>query len=103
MSPSLIGIGVIALVVIVLLCMAIYVVPQQQAYIIERFGKFRSVRFAGIHLLIPFVDRIAMKTNMRVSQLNVKLETKTLDNVFVTDRGEHAVPRESGQRGEGLL
>lgn len=33
---------------------------------------------------IPFVDRIAMKTNMRVSQLNVKLETKTLDNVFVT-------------------
>ena len=84
MSPSLIGIGVIALVVIVLLCMAIYVVPQQQAYIIERFGKFRSVRFAGIHLLIPFVDRIAMKTNMRVSQLNVKLETKTLDNVFVT-------------------
>ena len=82
MSPSLIGIGVIALVVIVLLCMAIYVVPQQQAYIIERFGKFRSVRFAGIHLLIPFVDRIAM--NMRVSQLNVKLETKTLDNVFVT-------------------
>lgn len=84
MSPSLIGIGVVALVVIVLLCMAIYVVPQQQAYIIERFGKFRSVRFAGIHLLIPFVDRIAMKTNMRVSQLNVKLETKTLDNVFVT-------------------
>ena len=84
MSPSLIGIGVIALAVIVLLCMAIYVVPQQQAYIIERFGKFRSVRFAGIHLLIPFVDRIAMKTNMRVSQLNVKLETKTLDNVFVT-------------------
>ena len=35
MSPSLIGIGVIALVVIVLLCMAIYVVPQQQAYIID--------------------------------------------------------------------
>lgn len=47
MSPSLIGIGVIALVVIVLLCMAIYVCQQQQAYIIERFGKFRSVRFAA--------------------------------------------------------
>ena len=39
---------------------------------------------ALIHIRIPFVDRIAMKTNMRVNQLNVQLETKTLDNVFVT-------------------
>ena len=77
---------VIALIVIVvlLLCSALYVVPQQQAYIIERFGKFHKVQYAGLRMKIPFVDRIAMKTNMRVSQLNVKLETKTLDNVFVT-------------------
>lgn len=81
---SFISLIVLLVIVIVLVCMAIYVVPQQQAYVIERFGKFRAVRFAGIHLLVPFVDRIAMKTNMRVSQLNVKLETKTLDNVFVT-------------------
>ena len=45
---------------------------------------FNKVQFAGIHIRIPFVDRIAMKTNMRVNQLNVQLETKTLDNVFVT-------------------
>ncbi|KAB8301954.1 SPFH domain-containing protein [Bifidobacterium apri] len=77
---------VIALIVIVLLllCSALYVVPQQQAYIIERFGKFHKVQYAGLRAKIPFVDRIAQKTNMRVSQLNVKLETKTLDNVFVT-------------------
>lgn len=77
---------VIALIVIVvlLLCSALYVVPQQQAYIIERFGKFHKVQYAGLRMKIPFVDRIAQKTNMRVSQLNVKLETKTLDNVFVT-------------------
>ena len=76
----------IALIVIVvlLLCSALYVVPQQQAYIIERFGKFHKVQYAGLRMKIPFVDRIAQKTNMRVSQLNVKLETKTLDNVFVT-------------------
>lgn len=42
------------------------------------------MRFAGIHLRIPLVDRIAMKTNMRVAELKVELETKTLDNVFVT-------------------
>lgn len=75
---------VVLIIAIVLLCIGLYVVPQQQAYIIERFGKFHGVRFAGIHAKLPFIDQISMKTNMRVSQLNVKLETKTLDNVFVT-------------------
>ena len=75
---------ILLVVLIVLLGAALFVVPQQQAYIIERFGKFLKVQFAGIHIRIPFVDRIAMKTNMRVNQLNVQLETKTLDNVFVT-------------------
>ncbi len=80
MAIALVVIAV--LVIIVLVCTA-YVVPQQQAYIIERFGKFHAVKFAGIHCKLPLIDRIAMKTNMRVSQLNVKIETKTLDNVFV--------------------
>ncbi|MCI5861422.1 SPFH domain-containing protein [Bifidobacterium boum] len=75
---------VLIVIVVLLLCSALYVVPQQQAYIIERFGKFHKVQYAGLRAKIPFVDRIAQKTNMRVSQLNVKLETKTLDNVFVT-------------------
>ena len=75
---------IIIVLLIVLLSAALFVVPQQQAYIIESFGKFLKVQFAGIHIRIPFVDRIAMKTNMRVNQLNVQLETKTLDNVFVT-------------------
>nr|WP_223847549.1 SPFH domain-containing protein [Bifidobacterium callitrichos] len=75
---------VLVVIILALLISAIFIVPQQQAFIIERFGKFQSVQFAGIHMRIPIVDRIAMKTNMRVNQLNVQLETKTLDNVFVT-------------------
>ena len=82
--PFLIALLVIALIVAFLFLSTLFIVPQQQAYIIERFGKFNKVQFAGIHIRIPFVDRIAMKTNMRVNQLNVQLETKTLDNVFVT-------------------
>ena len=82
--PFLITLLVIALIVAFLFLSTLFIVPQQQAYIIERFGKFNKVQFAGIHIRIPFVDRIAMKTNMRVNQLNVQLETKTLDNVFVT-------------------
>lgn len=81
--------GLILLIILIVIIVAVvlsglFVVPQQQAYVVERFGKFLQVQFAGIHLKIPFVDRIATKTNMRVNQLNVKLETKTLDNVFVT-------------------
>lgn len=75
-------VAVIGVVVTLLLCF--FIVPQQEAYIIERFGKFHKVQFAGFHLCLPFIDRIAIRTNMRVSQLNVQLETKTLDNVFVT-------------------
>lgn len=83
MTPGTIALIVIAVLLLIVLCCSCYIVPQQQAYIIERFGKFKKVTFAGIHVKIPFVDQIAMKTNMRVSQLNVKIETKTLDNVFV--------------------
>ncbi len=83
MTLGTIALIVVAVLLLIVLCCSCYIVPQQQAYIIERFGKFKKVTFAGIHVKIPFVDQIAMKTNMRVSQLNVKIETKTLDNVFV--------------------
>lgn len=84
MSGALFFLLIVLAVIIVILILSLYIVSQQQAYIIERFGKLHKVQFAGIHMKIPVVDRIAMKTNMRVNQLNVKLETKTLDNVFVT-------------------
>lgn len=74
---------VIAIIVLAILCSCAYIVPQQQAFIIERFGKFHTVNLAGLHFKIPFIDRIAHKTGLRVQQLMVKVETKTLDNVFV--------------------
>ena len=75
---------VVAVIVLLFITSSLYVVPQQQAYVIERLGKFQSVTFAGLHAKIPFFDRISQKTNLRVLQLDVRLETKTLDNVFVT-------------------
>ena len=81
--PSIISVVLVAVALYILFSWC-FVVPQQQAYVIERFGKFHRVVYAGIHIRIPLVDRIAAKTNMRVNQLSVQLETKTLDNVFVT-------------------
>ena len=62
---------------------ALFVVKQQTAAIIERFGKFQSIRHSGLQLKIPLVDRIAGRLSLKIQQLDVIVETKTLDDVFV--------------------
>jgi len=66
-----------------LIASAFFTVKQQTAVVIERFGKFHSVRNSGLHLKIPFVDQIAAKVNLKIQQLDVIVETKTKDDVFV--------------------
>lgn len=60
-----------------------FTVKTQQAVIIERFGKFNSVKGAGLQLKLPFVDRIVARLSLKVQQLDVNVETKTKDDVFV--------------------
>eukprot|EP01090_Pellita_catalonica_P019767 TRINITY_DN6816_c0_g2_i4.p1 TRINITY_DN6816_c0_g2~~TRINITY_DN6816_c0_g2_i4.p1 ORF type:complete len:293 (+),score=64.30 TRINITY_DN6816_c0_g2_i4:210-1088(+) len=60
-----------------------FIVKQQTAAIIERFGRFQSIRHSGLQLKIPIVDRIAGKLSLKIQQLDVIVETKTLDDVFV--------------------
>lgn len=68
---------------LVIIVSAFFVVKQQTAAIIERFGKFQSIRHSGLQLKIPLVDRIAGKLSLKIQQLDVIIETKTLDDVFV--------------------
>jgi len=60
-----------------------FVVKQQSAAIVERFGKFLSIRQSGLHFKIPLVDRISGRISLRILQLDVIVETKTKDDVFV--------------------
>ncbi|CAN1548881.1 HflC Membrane protease subunits, stomatin/prohibitin homologs [Flavobacteriaceae bacterium] len=60
-----------------------FTVKQQTSAVIERFGKFLSVRTSGLQLKIPLIDRIAGRVNLKIQQLDVVIETKTKDNVFV--------------------
>jgi len=60
-----------------------FVVKQQSAAIVERFGKFLSIRQSGLHFKIPLIDRIAGRISLRILQLDVIVETKTKDDVFV--------------------
>ena len=61
----------------------IFVVKQQTAAIVERFGRFLVIRQSGLHIKIPLVDRIAGRVSLRILQLDVIVETKTKDDVFV--------------------
>jgi len=66
-----------------LLLASFFTVKQQTAVIIERFGRFLSVRNSGLQMKIPLVDRISGRVSLKIQQLDVIIETKTLDDVFV--------------------
>ena len=75
------------LVLLLLVCLlfsAIFIVKQQTEAIIERFGKFKRVCSPGLHIKIPLIDRIAKRVERRIQQLDLVVETKTKDNVFVS-------------------
>jgi len=74
---------VILFIIVVLVVTGLFTVKQQTIAIIERFGKFQSTRNAGLQLKIPLVDKVAGRVSLRVQQLDVIVETKTQDDVFV--------------------
>ena len=67
---------------ILALLSSLFIVKQQTAAIIERFGRFIGVRQPGLRIKIPIIDRISGRISLRVLQLDVAVETKTKDDVF---------------------
>ena len=61
----------------------LFIVKQQTSAIVERFGKFLFIRKSGLHIKIPLIDRIAGRISLKILQLDVIVETKTKDDVFV--------------------
>ncbi len=70
-------------VIIIIAATGLFTVTQQTAAIVERFGKFTRIASAGLNIKIPLIDRVAGRISLRVRQLDVRVETKTKDNVFV--------------------
>ena len=73
----------IIFLVLLLIASGLFIVKQQTAAIIERFGRFLVIRQPGLHIKIPFIDRIAGRLSLKILQLDVIVETKTKDDVFV--------------------
>ena len=79
LAPLIVGI----VLAVILLTGCFFMVEQAQVAMVERFGRFARIARAGLNMKIPLIERRAGRLSMRVQQLNVKIETKTQDNVFV--------------------
>ena len=74
---------ILVFLAVVFLLSTFFTVRQQTAVSVERFGKFESIRHSGLQMKIPIIDKIAARISLKIQQLDVIVETKTLDDVFV--------------------
>lgn len=75
--------GVVAVLLIIILAASLFTIEQQKVGVVERFGKFLRLARPGLHVRIPFIDKVAARISLQVEQLELTIETKTKDNVFV--------------------
>jgi regulator of protease activity HflC (stomatin/prohibitin superfamily) len=61
----------------------LFTVPTAKAAVVQRFGRFVRVAGAGLNFKIPWIEKVVARVDLRVQQLDVRMETKTRDNVFV--------------------
>ncbi|MBP3493998.1 MAG: SPFH/Band 7/PHB domain protein [Oscillospiraceae bacterium] len=99
--PGIPGFGFIVVAIIVVLVLLvvvknIYVVQQSRAYVVERLGKFQAVVGVGIHVKIPFIDRIVKKVSLKeqvadfdpqpvITKDNVTMQIDTVIYFQITD------------------
>jgi len=74
---------IVIVIAVIALILSIVIVPQQNMVIIERLGKYNRILGPGLNFKIPIIERVAGKESIRIRQLDVPVETKTQDNVFV--------------------
>src|ERR1700753_3966834 len=74
---------VVLFLLITLILGSYFTVQQQSRAIVERFGKYVRTAHPGLNFKIPYIESVVQRVSLRVQQLMVEVETKTLDNVFV--------------------
>ena len=72
----------LTIVVLVLLKGSVKFVPQNRAYIVERFGRYNKTMTAGLNFLVPFIDKVSANRNLKEQAINVaKQSAITADNI----------------------
>ena len=82
MEPGIIALIIIGIIVLIVIIRNINVVPQSNAYVIERFGTFYAIWGNGIHVKVPFMDRVARKVSLKEQVVDFEPQSViTRDNV----------------------
>ncbi len=81
---GLIIFGLFIFIILIVVFGSFFTVSTAQVAVITRFGKFRRVAEPGLNWKWPIIDTVAGRVSLRVNQINLTMETKTKDNVFVT-------------------
>jgi regulator of protease activity HflC (stomatin/prohibitin superfamily) len=79
-----IPVGIVGFILLSAVLGSFFTVQTARAVVVTRFGKFLRVADAGLNWKVPYIDAVAGTLSLRVSQINLTMETKTKDNVFVT-------------------
>jgi regulator of protease activity HflC (stomatin/prohibitin superfamily) len=78
-----ITLGIIGIILLFLFFSTIKIVQERSAKIVQRLGSFNRTLHPGINFCIPVIENIAGTVNLKVQQLDIHIETKTHDDVFV--------------------
>jgi len=85
---SLVTVLVFVLILVTLIIKTAVVVPQRSEFVIERLGKYSKTISAGLHILIPFIDKIGYKRSLKEEVMDIPAQSCiTRDNVSVTIDG----------------
>ena len=95
-SPAFLIIAIVVVLLLVVIVSNIYVVQQSKAYVVERLGAFYAVMGVGIHVKLPFVDRIVKKVSLKeqvadfdpqpvITKDNVTMQIDTVIYFRITD------------------
>ncbi len=82
-TPTLLVVITICCFFFIVLLNGFFTTQQQTRTVIQRFGKFSRIAGPGLAFKWPLIETIAGRVNLRIKQLDVRVETKTEDNVFV--------------------
>jgi len=84
MGGGTVVVGLLALFIIISIFLGVRIVPQSEKYVVERFGRLKSVLGPGINIIFPFIDRVRHKISILERQLpNSNQDAITADNVMV--------------------
>jgi regulator of protease activity HflC (stomatin/prohibitin superfamily) len=79
----LVVLGVVAIFLLGIFFGSFFTVEQAHAGVVQRLGKFLRIAQPGLNFKMPYLDAVVANISLQVQQLDVKVETKTKDNVFV--------------------